>query len=184
SPGQAGVGGTLGGVFLFELSGDFISGAPSGQQHPLLTAANGMQVLLPGLVTNLMATAGSGSADLNWTAASGASSYMVFFENGAGTGPASLAANVSTTQATIASLKGDQQYYFLVNGVDAFRSGVGTEVNVTTLPSPTPTPTATATPTPTPTATATPTPSPTLSPTPSLTPSPSPTLSPTPSLTP
>ncbi|MGO9059185.1 MAG: glycosyl hydrolase family 18 protein [Candidatus Binataceae bacterium] len=137
SPAQAGVGGGLGGVFLFELSGDFKSTAAAGLQHPLLTAAHGMKLLLPGLVTNLKATAGSGSAKLTWTAASGASGYKVYFENGAGTGPASLAASVSTNQATITGLMAGKVYYFLVEGVDAFGSGVATQVSVTvTLPAP------------------------------------------------
>ncbi len=189
SPAQAGVGGTLGGVFLFELSGDFVPGA-AGAQHPLLTAAYGMKVLLPGLVTNLKATGAATSAKLTWTLAPGASSYKVFFESGAGTGPGGLAATVSTNQATISGLTGGKKYYFLVEGVNAFGAGVPTEVNVTLPPSPTPT----ATPTPTRTPTATPTRTPTQTPaatqtrtptatqtqTPTATPSPIPTDTPTP----
>jgi GH18 family chitinase/fibronectin type 3 domain-containing protein len=137
SPAQAGVGGGLGGVFVFELSDDFISAAATGMQHPLLTAAHAMKMLLPGLVTNLKATAGSGSAKLTWTAAVGASGYNVYFENGAGTGPASLTASVPTNQATITALKVGKLYYFLVKAVDAFGSGVATEVSVlVTLPAP------------------------------------------------
>lgn len=140
SPAQAGVGGALGGVSLFELSGDFTPAAAAGLQHPLLNAAHGMKVLLPGLVTGLTATNANGSAKLSWTAVSGASSYKIFFENGAGTGPASLAANVSTNQATITGLTSGKKYYFLVEGVDAFGDGVPTEATVTVVAPPAPAP--------------------------------------------
>jgi len=130
SPAQAGVGGSLGGVFIFELSGDFAPAAAAAQQHPLLNAANGMKMLLPGLISNLTASASANAATLKWTADPGSASYNVYYETGPGTGAGPLAKNVATNQATIKNLVLGKQYWFVVEGVNVFGQGVGSEVNV------------------------------------------------------
>ena len=131
SPAQAGVGGSLGGVFIFELSGDFAPAAAAAQQHPLLNAANTMKMLLPGLITNLTASASPNTATLKWSTDPGSASYNVYFETGSGTGAGALAASVATNQATINNLVSGKQYWFVVEGVNAFGKGVGTQVSVT-----------------------------------------------------
>lgn len=131
SPAQAGVGGSLGGVFIFELSGDFAPAAAADQQHPLLNAANSMKMLLPGLITNLTASATGLTATLNWTADPGSASYNVYSETGPGAGAGPLVTNVTTPQAVIPNLTGGKEYWFLVEGVNAFGKGVGDQVAVT-----------------------------------------------------
>jgi GH18 family chitinase len=120
---SAGAGGTLGGVFIFELSGDYAPTAPAAQQHPLLNAAHSMQMLLPGLITNLKATAGTASTTLTWTAATGAASYNVAYATNAN-GPYTAAPSVTTNQATIDNLRAGQEYWFTVQAVNAFGTGV------------------------------------------------------------
>jgi GH18 family chitinase/sugar lactone lactonase YvrE len=130
---SAGAGGTLGGVFLFELSGDYAPTAAAAQQHPLLNAAHAMQMLLPGLITNLKATAGTGSATLTWTAATGASSYKVAYATSA-SGPYTAAPSVTTNQTTINSLTSGQEYWFTVQAANAFGSGVVSPQVTATIP--------------------------------------------------
>lgn len=119
------LGGSMGGVMLFELSGDYTPTAEGDAQHPLITAANGMQSLLPGPVTNLTDTLGATSATLNWSAATAVVSYNVY----EGNGPTGTPTNVTTNQATLSNLTPGQQYQFYVAGVDAFGLGTGAEVS-------------------------------------------------------
>jgi sugar lactone lactonase YvrE len=131
SPTQAGVGGSLGGAFIFELSGDYAATATAAQQHPLLNAANGMKMLLPGLVTNLTSSASGTTATLSWTTAPGSASYNVYSETGAGAGAGALIANVTTTGTSISNLTAGKQYWYLVAGKNAFGQGVSAETSVT-----------------------------------------------------
>ncbi|MDR3557558.1 MAG: glycosyl hydrolase family 18 protein, partial [Syntrophobacteraceae bacterium] len=137
SPAQSGVGGSLGGVFLFELSGDF-AGSSAGQPHPLLVAANGMKLLLPSLIANLTGSASPNAAALKWNADPGSVSYNVYSEAGSGTGAEALLTNVATNQATINNLA-PGQYWFVVKGANRFGTGLGTQVSVTIPPVVTPT---------------------------------------------
>jgi GH18 family chitinase/sugar lactone lactonase YvrE len=130
---SAGVGSALGGAFIFELSGDFAATASASQQHPLLNAAHAMQMLLPGLVTNLKATAATASATLTWTAANGATSYNVFYSTSA-TGATTAAPSVTTTQATISNLTPGQEYWFEVQPVNTFGNGVVSSQVTATIP--------------------------------------------------
>jgi GH18 family chitinase/fibronectin type 3 domain-containing protein len=120
-PGQ---GGTMGGVMLFELSGDFFPNSPAAQQHPLLNAAHGMQSLLPGLIINLKATPGTTTATLAWTAASFATSYNVYTGSSASGTPTS----VTAPTISLSNLNPGQQYEYFVQAVDAFGASTGSTV--------------------------------------------------------
>jgi GH18 family chitinase len=136
---SAGVGGALGGVFIFELSGDYAPAAAPSAQHPLLDAAHSMQMLLPGLVTNLTATPGTTSVALSWSAANGATSYQASYSTSLG-GTAVLAPAVSATMTTISNLKAGQEYWFAVQPVNAFGAGeVSPQVTATVFGPVTPT---------------------------------------------
>jgi GH18 family chitinase/sugar lactone lactonase YvrE len=131
-PSYPGVGGTLGGVFIFELSGDFASSAPTAQQHPLLNAAHSMQILLPSLITSLNATADTSSIKVTWPAASFATSYNVSYSTTSGAIGTIL--NVATNQASFTNLTPGQQYYFQVQPVNAIGVGVWTLQMSATFP--------------------------------------------------
>lgn len=120
-PGQ---GGTMGGVMLFELAGDFFPNSPAAQQHPLLNAANSMQSLLPGLVTNLKATEGTTTATLTWTAANFATGYNVY----SGSSASGTPTNVTAPTITLSNLNPGQQYEYFVQAVDAFGASTGSTV--------------------------------------------------------
>jgi fibronectin type 3 domain-containing protein len=131
SPAQAGVGGTMGGAFIFELSGDFLASQPAAQQHPLLTAAHSMQYLLPGQLTGLSATAGAAKVQLTWSAAAFADSYNVYTEPTSSMTPTGTPVNVKATSTSISSLTPGTLYYFLVEPVDAFGSGAPVQTSAT-----------------------------------------------------
>ena len=121
---EPGQGGSMGGVMLFELSGDFFPNSPADEQHPLLNAAHGMQSLLPGLVANLKATEGTTTATLTWTAASFATSYNVYAGNSASGTPT----KVTAPTITVSNLTPGQQYEYFVQAVDAFGTSTGSTV--------------------------------------------------------
>lgn len=131
SPAQAGVGGSLGGGFIFELSGDFLASQPQSQQHPLLTSAYAMQYLLPGQLSGLSATPGAGSVALTWTAAPFADSYNIYTETTASLTPTGTPKNVTATSTTISSLTPGTLYYFLVEPVDVFGAGAFVQTSAT-----------------------------------------------------
>ena len=120
----AGLGGTMGGVMLFELSGDYFPSAATGQQHPLLTAANSMQSLLPGAVTGLTITPGTGNAALKWNAAPFATQYKVYYSTTSGSA-GTLGATVTTTSTTILNLTEGDEYYFQVQPFNSFGEATG-----------------------------------------------------------
>jgi len=120
----AGLGGTMGGVMLFELSGDYFPSAATGQQHPLLTAANSMQSLLPGAVTGLIITPGTGNAALKWNAAPFATQYKVYYSTTSGSA-GTLGATVTTTSTTILNLTEGDEYYFQVQPFNSFGEATG-----------------------------------------------------------
>jgi GH18 family chitinase/fibronectin type 3 domain-containing protein/sugar lactone lactonase YvrE len=127
---QITLGGVLGGVMLFELSGDFTPSASGDAQHPLITAASQMASLLPGALTGLTDTpgpAGSNTATLNWNAATGAASYNVYVGSNATGTPT----NTVNTTLALSSLTpgGNLEYY--VEGIDAFGAGTGASVSFT-----------------------------------------------------
>jgi len=130
SPTEAGVGGSLGGVFIFELSGDFAPSAAASQQHPLLNAAHGMKILLPGLITDLVPSLSGTTAKLAWMADPGSASYNVYSETAKGAGPSALVASVTSNSATIPNLTRGHEYWYLVEGVNSFGKGVATETSV------------------------------------------------------
>ena len=117
--GGTGLGGSMGGVMLFELSGDYFPAAATGEQHPLLDAANAMEFLLPGNVTGLTITAGIGSAALQWSAAPFATKYQVYSSTVSGNA-GTLSGTVSAVQATVPNLTPGKLYYFQVWPVNAF----------------------------------------------------------------
>jgi len=123
------LGGALGGVMLFELSGDFTPGATGDAQHPLITAASQMTSLLPGPLTGLTGTpgpAGSNTATLNWNAASGAASYNVY----AGSSATGTPVNTTKTTLALSNLTPGGLEYF-VEGIDSFGAGAGATVSFT-----------------------------------------------------
>jgi GH18 family chitinase/sugar lactone lactonase YvrE len=120
----AGLGGSLGGVFLFELSGDYAAAAAAGQQHPLLYAANSMQNLLPGAVTGLTITPATASATLKWNSAPFATGYKVYYSTNSGSA-GTLASTAVVDQATISALAAGQKYYFQVQPVNSFGVATG-----------------------------------------------------------
>jgi sugar lactone lactonase YvrE len=120
----AGLGGSIGGVFLFELSGDYAASAAAGSQHPLLDAANAMQNLLPGAVTNLTVTPGTGTATLKWGAAAFATEYKVYYSTTAGSA-GTLGPVVTAGQATVSGLTAGKTYYFQVQPANAFGVATG-----------------------------------------------------------
>ncbi|HEY2859842.1 MAG TPA: glycosyl hydrolase family 18 protein [Terracidiphilus sp.] len=131
SPALAGVGGSLGGAFVFELSGDFLAAQPAAGQHPLLTAAHSMQYLLPGQLTTLSAAAGVTSIALNWAAAPFADSYNVYTETTSSLTPTGTPKSVTATTATISGLTPGTLYYFLVEPVDVFGAGAPVQTSAT-----------------------------------------------------
>ena len=90
-------------------------------------------MLLPGVIANLKATAATGSVTLTWTAATGASSYRVEYATSA-SGPYTAAPSVTTNQATIDNLTGGQEYWFAVQAVNAFGTGVVSPQLTATIP--------------------------------------------------
>jgi len=119
-----GLGGSMGGVMLFELSGDYFPSAATDQQHPLLNAANAMQSLLPGQIEALTITPGSGTAALSWTAAPFATEYQVYYSTSS-TSAGTLNGTVSTTQSTVYGLNPGETYYFQVWPANAFGVATG-----------------------------------------------------------
>ena len=137
--GGTGLGGSMGGVMIFELSGDYFPAAAAGQQHPLLDAANAMESLLPGQVTGLTITPGTGTAALKWTAAPFATEYQVYYSQVSGVA-GTLSGTVSTTGASVSNLNPGELYYFQVWPANAFgvaTGGIATGA-LTALTSPTP----------------------------------------------
>jgi len=135
---QTTLGGSLGGVMLFELSGDFTPSATGDAQHPLITAASQMTSLLPGPLTGLTDTpgaAGSNTATLNWNAASGAASYNVYVGSSATGTPM----NTTTTTLALSDLTPGAELEYYVEGIDAFGAGTGTTVSFTNAGVETPT---------------------------------------------
>jgi GH18 family chitinase/sugar lactone lactonase YvrE len=127
----AGVGGSLGGAFMFELSGDYVPTATTGQQHPLLNAANAMQFLLPGAASGLSAsTPAKGEVVLTWTAAPFAAGYKVYTLACAGC-PGTNPQTVAATTATITGLTAGTEYWFTVIPYNAFGSSTSLETSAT-----------------------------------------------------
>ena len=127
---QAAMGGALGGVMLFELSGDYTPTAAGDAQHPLITAASQMASLLPAALTGLTDTlgaVGSNSVTLNWNAASGAASYNVY----KGSTATGTPINVTGTTTTLTNLNPGQAYEYFVEPVDFFGAGTGATVSFT-----------------------------------------------------
>jgi chitinase len=120
-PGQ---GGSMGGVMLFELSGDFFPNSHTGEQHPLLNAANEMRSLLPGPITNLKATESTTAAVLTWTAAGFATGYYVY----SGSSATGTPTNVTSPTITLSHLNPGQKYEYFVEAVDAFGASTGTAI--------------------------------------------------------
>ena len=126
--GGTGLGGTMGGAMLFELSGDYFPAAATGEQHPLLDAANAMESLLPGQVTGLSIAPGTGTAALKWTAAPFATKYQVYYSTTSGTA-GTLSGTVSAARATVSDLTAGELYYFQVWPANAFgvaKGGIAT----------------------------------------------------------
>jgi len=112
--------GTLGGVMIFELSGDYAGPtAPASAQHPLLNAAFQMANLLPSAVTGLKATPSSTSISLSWTAAPYASSYQVYKSTTAGA-QGSLIGTVASPTLVASALTPGTTYYFQVEPINSF----------------------------------------------------------------
>jgi fibronectin type 3 domain-containing protein/GH18 family chitinase len=127
---QTTLGGALGGIMLFELSGDFTPSASGDAQHPLITAASQMAALLPGTLTGLTVTVGAtgtNTATLNWTATPGAASYNVY------TGSSATGTPVNTAKTTLAlsNLTPGASLEYYVEAVDAFGTGTGATVSFT-----------------------------------------------------
>ena len=127
---QTTLGGALGGVMLFELSGDYTPTAAGDAQHPLITAASQMSALLPSPLTgltNTLGAAGSNAATLNWTATPGAASYNVYL----GATATGTPTNVTNTTLALSSLTPGASYQYFVEGVDAFGVGTGATTSFT-----------------------------------------------------
>ncbi len=128
-----GVGGSLGGAFMFELSGDYFPAAPAAQQHPLLNAANAMQFLLPGAASGLSAsTPAKGEVDLAWTAAPFAAGYKVYTSTCAACAlNPTPAATVTSPAAKITGLTGGTAIWFNVIPYNSFGSSTTIQTSAT-----------------------------------------------------
>jgi GH18 family chitinase/sugar lactone lactonase YvrE len=128
-----GVGGSLGGAFMFELSGDYIPTAATGQQHPLLNAANTMQFLLPGAASGLSAaTPAKGEVVLTWTAAPFAAGYKVYTSACAVCAlSATPVATVTGPTATITGLTAGTTIWFNVIPYNSFGSSTTIQTSAT-----------------------------------------------------
>jgi GH18 family chitinase/fibronectin type 3 domain-containing protein/sugar lactone lactonase YvrE len=123
--------GALGGVMIFELSGDYAgSTAAPAAQHPLLDAANQMANLLPSAVTGLTATPSATSITLNWTATPFASTYQVFKSTTAGAQGTAIGPVTSPTM-TVTGLSSGTTYYFQVEPGNSFGYSTGGIAKVT-----------------------------------------------------
>jgi len=117
--------GALGGVFIFELSGDYAgSGVAASAQHPLLDAANQMANLLPGAVTGLSATPSMTSITLKWTAVPFASTYQVYQSTSATTQGTAIGPVTSPTMV-VSGLTSGTTYYFQVEPGNSFGYSAG-----------------------------------------------------------
>ena len=74
---------------------------------------------VPAVPAGLMASAGSGTVMLSWSAATGAASYNVYQGSSAGGEGAAPVASVNATTTTINGLTNGATYYFTVAGVDS-----------------------------------------------------------------
>jgi len=103
------------------------TGAPSNE------ASATPQVALPVAPTNLVATAGDGSATLSWTAASGATSYNLYQGTSAGGESATpVMTGITGTTTSVTGLSNGTRYYFVVRGVNAGGTGAASnEVSAT-----------------------------------------------------
>jgi hypothetical protein len=84
--------------------------------------------------TNLVATPGSGSITLHWTAAAGAASYRVYQGTASGAEGAASVWATSSTQATISGLANGTTYWFVVK---SFNAGIGpASAEISSTPAP------------------------------------------------
>jgi GH18 family chitinase len=118
---------SLGGVFMFELSEDYLSNG----SHPLELAAYNMIQLLPGPVTSLHGTAGDTMVSLTWTAAPGASSYSLKAVSGCNF---QTIYGIQGTSATIGGLINGNACTIQVAAVNAFVDFTPTGPTVTVTP--------------------------------------------------
>jgi autotransporter-associated beta strand protein len=94
-----------------------VGSTPSGYAA-VLDASNGTLsvtlVVPPAAPTNLTVTMGDGTAALNWTAASGATSYTVLRSQTSGSGYAPVATGVTSTNYTDTGLDAGTTYYYKI----------------------------------------------------------------------
>jgi autotransporter-associated beta strand protein len=94
-----------------------VGSTPSGYAA-VLDASNGTLsvtlVVPPAAPTNLTVTMGDGTAALNWTAASGATSYTVLRSQTSGSGYAPVATGVTSTTYTDTGLDAGTTYYYKI----------------------------------------------------------------------
>lgn len=95
---------------------------------------NGMPVFASPKPTNVMATAGDGTATVTWDAFTGATGYNVYMGTGVGTYGAPVAVTAPTTTASFTGLVNDTTYYFVVKAVvSGDETDASSEVNATTF---------------------------------------------------
>jgi autotransporter-associated beta strand protein len=114
--------------------------SPSGYAA-VLDASNGTLsvtlVVPPAAPTNLTVTMGDGTAALNWTAASGATSYTVLRSQTSGSGYAPIATGVASTNYTDTGLDAGAAYYYKVTADNVAGSVPSdSEVGGATIPAP------------------------------------------------
>lgn len=100
----------------------YVGFAATAHNNTLLTAAQFDQISLvasaPPAPTGLTATAGNAQVALNWSTASGATSYNVKRSTTGGSGYATIASGITATSYTDTGLTNGSTYYYVVSAVN------------------------------------------------------------------